>query len=131
VVLSPPLPPLNIQAVSKTCASEKARKTQTGHVDTILAFNPHVELRTMIKRRLKEDINLHYMWRAGREALVRTLAWTMDFVLCVDVLYAYFCRSLGLNGVYTLIVGPCSRWVFRRVAHLRDVLHAAAVRRTT
>ncbi len=61
-----PLYPLNVQAASVPCTSEKARKAQTGHVDTIIAFNPHVELRTMIKRRLKEDTKraLHVVRRS-------------------------------------------------------------------
>ncbi len=50
-----PFFPLDVQAASVPCASEKARKAQTGHVDTILAFNSHLELPTMIKRRLKEE----------------------------------------------------------------------------
>src|SRR6266436_2279150 len=44
-----PLSPLNVQAASVPCASEKAVKVQTGHVDMILAFNPLVELRSVIK----------------------------------------------------------------------------------
>ena len=50
--------PLNVQAVDVPCTSEKARKVQTEHVDTILASNPRVELCSMIKRRLKEDVKL-------------------------------------------------------------------------
>ncbi len=50
--------PLNVQAVAVPCTSEKTRKVQTEHVDTILASNPRVELCTVIKRRLKEDVKL-------------------------------------------------------------------------
>ncbi len=40
----------------------------------------------------------------------------MDFTWCVDVLHTYFCRSLGLKVLYTVTVGPCSRWVSTCVA---------------
>ena len=50
--------PLNVQAMAVPCTSEKTGKAQTEHVDTILASNPRVELCSMIKRRLKEDVKL-------------------------------------------------------------------------
>ena len=93
-----PLYPLNVQAASVPCTSEKARKAQTGHVDTILALWSSVGSR--------RTSNLHYTWCGSREACVRTLAWTMDFTCCVDVLHAYFCHSLGLKGLNTVTVGP-------------------------
>jgi len=55
-----PLSPLNVRAASVPSASETARKTQTGRVDTILGFNPLVELHTMIK--LKHSLNLALAW---------------------------------------------------------------------
>ena len=93
-----PFSPLDVQAASVPCTSEKARKAQTGHVDTILALWSSVGSR--------RTSNLHYTGCGSCEACVRTLAWTMDFTCCVDVLHAYFCHSLGLKGLNTVTVGP-------------------------
>jgi len=68
-----PLSPLNLQAASVPCTSGKTRKPQTGDVDTILAFNPLVELCTVIKH--SHNLALAWVHQAQFTAPSSTLAF--------------------------------------------------------